>query len=79
LIGNLGIDVQGLAYNISDGYLYGANASNSTLYQIDSADGSKVLIANLGIDVRGLAYIPEPTTLLLLGLGGLALLRKRRP
>ncbi|HIJ53734.1 MAG TPA: hypothetical protein HPP66_11350, partial [Planctomycetes bacterium] len=38
------------------GYLYGANASNSTLYQIDSADGSKVLVANLGIDVRGLAY-----------------------
>lgn len=78
-IANLSIAFHtGLAYNSSDGLLYGAPGDN-TIWRIDPTDGSSSQIANLPITFHtDLTYVPEPTTLLLLGLGGLAVLRRRR-
>ena len=67
----------GLAYNNNDGYLYGA--SNDSIYRYDSADWSiSTVVDHSGYFLNGgLAYIPEPCTLLLLGLGCLTLRRKK--
>ena len=57
------------------GYLYGIGSDN--LYKIDASDGSYSVIDDVTVPVSGLAYVPEPATLLLLGLGGLLIRRKR--
>ena len=58
------------------GYLYGT--SGNDLLRIDLTDYSlEILYTDGAANIAGgLAYIPEPTTLLLLALGGLALRRR---
>lgn len=72
-------EIGGLAYNSSNGYLYGTKSRfDNDLYRIDPDDGSYVMVSqNSAPSITGLAYVPEPATLLFLGLG-VAVLRKRR-
>ena len=70
--------VVGLAYNTVDHYLYALQTGNG-FYRIDPADGSyEAVTSNSLSGVVGLAYVPEPTTLLLLGLGFLLMKSKRQ-
>jgi hypothetical protein len=78
----------GLTFNSSDGYLYSFQGTPypyppgntpGSLYRIDPADGSYILVSDKSApNVVALAYIPEPATLLLLALGSLLLTRRRR-
>lgn len=74
--------VEGIAF-ASDGTLYGISdllgGGTGQLITIDPLTGAGTAIATVitSGNMDGLAYIPEPATLLLLGLGALAL-RKRR-
>jgi hypothetical protein len=40
--------------------------------------GAKCNVADVTIDFDNFAIVPEPATMLMLGLGGIALIRKRR-
>jgi hypothetical protein len=69
--------IQGIAFD-SDGVLYGARQS---LYTINLTTGNLTLVGTGGlVDVRGLEFItiPEPSTLLLLGIGAISLLGYRK-
>jgi len=59
---------------ISSGFLRGLNTLE--VYALNG--GASPNPAGLRIDIRGGALVPEPTTLTLLGLGGLLLARRRR-
>lgn len=81
--GNSSIFASGLNYPWglefdSSGYLYVANNGDSSVVKIDPR-GNKSVFASSGVSgPEGIAIqVPDPSTLLLLGLGGL-LLRKRR-
>ena len=50
----------------------------SNLYTIDLTSGAASLVGNLNGNVTGFAVIPEPSSALLLGLGALGLLRRKR-
>lgn len=78
LVGShLGILDQGIAFT-PDGLLYAVG--HSSFAQLDPINGAIIgqIIAVPG-DLRGLALVPEPTTLVLLALGGLAMRRRRDP
>ena len=57
------------------GYLYGTGSDN--LYKINPSDGTYIVIDDVTAVVDGLAYVPEPTTLLLFGLGAVMVRKKR--
>ncbi|UCG57584.1 MAG: PEP-CTERM sorting domain-containing protein [Phycisphaerales bacterium] len=63
-----------------DGLMYGASSdiTSDALYTINLETGAGLRIGVTNANLVSLASIPEPTTGVLLGLGGLALLRKRR-
>lgn len=80
--------VFGLTFNSSDGYLYGLQSVSNypyppdntpgSLYRIDPADGSYILVSdNSAPNVVALAYIPEPAAFLLFAFAAI-LLRKKR-
>jgi hypothetical protein len=53
-------------------------SSDQKLYQVDPATGVGTLVGTLSPPIQGLAVIPEPATMGLLALGGLALLKRRK-
>ena len=72
----------GLAYDPTLGLFAVDNGSSNygsdRLYRIDPMTGQATLVGAMStMNVLGLAFIPEPTTLGLLALGGLAVLRRR--
>lgn len=81
-VGALGFTPVGSAFDIDIaglGYAYdGANLRTITL-----ATGASASLGAIGLPggtgLRGLAVVPEPSALLLSGLAGLGLLRRRRP
>jgi hypothetical protein len=82
-IGNTGIlfDQVGLAFNNELNLLYAVGSQTTFLYGIDPANAETFVIGDTGIrNGGGLAYVgvPEPGSLLLLGLGLVALRVGRR-
>ena len=79
LSNELGLDISG-----ATGVAYAnlQNSPNSELYTIDLVTGAATLVGEItsGDLIRDITVIPvpEPTTAAVLGLGGLALLRRRR-
>lgn len=77
-VDGLTVDTQGIVGGIHDG---SANAYTNTVYATLAAGGT-IGLEMAGADWVGLdmtiTEVPEPMTLSLLGLGGLALLRRRR-
>lgn len=85
-IGSLGVspltDELGLDISGASGVAYASLQSgpNSVLYTIDLGTGLATSVGQItsGNLIRDLTVVPEPTTAAVLGLGGLALLRRRR-
>lgn len=75
----LNLDIDSLAFS-SDGYLYAADSEAlavADLYQINPLTGITTNLGSTGVtELNGLLAVPEPCTLLLLGLGGV-MIRKR--
>ena len=74
-IGLLSGSFKALDYG-SDGTLYGWNGSQ--LLDIDMNSVSSTLLKSFSVSGDAFTVIPEPATLSLLALGGLALLRRRK-
>jgi len=76
--------LHGLAFDSEVNVLYGiVNSSDSRLLAIDETTGQATTIGQTGFSVTGLACVPEPSSLIMLAVGGVSLLafglrRKRR-
>jgi hypothetical protein len=83
-VGDTGIDWNepGLAYDPIGGLLYAKGSQDSFLYSIDPLTGATLVVGDTGLaNGGGLGFIkvvPEPTSMAALGLGALALLRRRK-
>ena len=78
-IGSSHIDIDTLTY-APDGFLYGVDTlsvSGTDLYKIEPSTGNRTFVVQLPGGVNGLHVTPEPATLGLLLIGGLALLGRR--
>ncbi|MBX3323601.1 MAG: hypothetical protein KF757_11485 [Phycisphaeraceae bacterium] len=89
LIGHAGMNFGGNGIELFDGRLYGSFIRAGTLDlvmgEISMTTGQITILANLGASTAGagtsftvIPTIPSPTGLALLGLGGLAAIRRRR-
>ncbi len=75
--GGFDVDAAGVAW-----YANADGLTSSSLYTINLATGAGTLVGQLPCNIEGLtainpALVPEPSSLALIGLGGLALLRRR--
>lgn len=71
-------NLEGLAF-LPDGTLYATDNWSGNLYTLDILSDSTQLIGNTGFgNALGLASVPDPATIMLLGLGGLVVLRRRK-
>ena len=81
VVGSTGIlwDLVGLGYDSSTQTLYAKGRQSMDLYAIDPGTASTSRIGSTGIvEGGGLAFVvPEPTTAVLLAIGGFAALRRR--
>jgi hypothetical protein len=84
-VGSLGFTLgvySGLTFDSESNTLYLSSSQN--LYSVNTTTGTATLIGSTGVNMTGLAFapsavvIPEPGSLSLLALGGLALVRWRR-
>ncbi len=87
-IGSLGIDIGTFGgFDVSRGsqVAYGAfntaGAAGSSFYTMNLNTGAATLVGAIGggqYNVRGMTAVPEPATMIALGAGALALIRRRR-
>jgi DNA-binding beta-propeller fold protein YncE len=70
----------GLAYDWDNDRIFLVDNTTDTLYTINRATGAVTVIGAHGVSVNllGLVYIPEPSSIAILGLGAIALVRRRR-
>ncbi len=80
-IGDMGLecDIIGLAYDEDTQTLYAnEGAPTHSLYTVDVRTGQATLVGANGFsNIDGLAWIPEPSTVILLVIGGVSALRRR--
>jgi len=82
-LGDVSFNQRNIAVDPDTGLLFSVNRSNNHLIRMDvDLANSTFSETDLGLlagnDVGALTFIPEPTSLALLGLGALAMLRRRR-
>ncbi len=81
-VGLFGVAAQvgvGMAYDPAFGMLGVNNSGQDALYSLNLQTGAATLISNLTTsNILSLEFVPAPGTLALLGLGGLACVRRRR-
>lgn len=77
---NISSDMIGLAFDELSGTLYlNEGLKTNALYRVDVSTGAATMIGVNGMsNIDGLAWIPAPSSLAVLGLGGLIGTRRRR-
>lgn len=87
---SINVSSAGLVFDVGDKFVIGVSGINDHLrlggnfgFPSGAYEGGELWEDNTPFEVFDLAFrtwvVPEPTTIAFLGLGGLALLRKRRP
>jgi len=71
-------NLEGLTF-LQDGTLYATDNWSGNLYLLDILSDSTQLMGDTGLgNALGLTSVPEPATIMLMGLGGLIVIRRRK-